>query len=95
LSREVSEEPCAKRGREPRARQLLQWLSKAGIFSDEEVVVAILQVKGMKGEEHTCKGGNPEMASASSVHRAPLVPEPKPLSSPWDDTSIDSLFSSK
>lgn len=89
LSREVSKEPRTKRGREPRARQLLQWLSKAGIFSDEEVVVAILQVKGMKGEEHTCTGGKIEMASASSIHMAPLHPRAKAtlLSPRWHQGS--------
>lgn len=33
--------------------------------------MAILQVKGMKGEEHTCRGGKTEMASASSFPVAP------------------------
>lgn len=39
--------------------------------------MAVLQVKGMKGEEHTCRGGKAEMASGSSVGMAPLGPSAK------------------
>lgn len=92
MSREVSEEPRAERGREPRARELLQGLREAGVLGDEEVVVAVLQVKRMEGEEHTCGAGKTETASARRSY-GPCVPEPK--ASPRGDIGIDSPSPSK
>lgn len=54
--------------------------------------MAVLQVKRMEGEEHTCGEGKAETASARSSCGS-FVPEPK--ASPRDDIGIDSLFPSK
>lgn len=56
MSGEVTIEPGTDGGWQPRAGQLPQGLGEAAILSDEEVVMAALQVEGMEGKEHACRG---------------------------------------